>query len=259
MVVIILIIINVTCLFAGQIHVVKPGESIVDIAAMYDTTPLELAVVNNLNLNEPIVEGAKLMIIKIDNDPFLAPVATPTTHKIVKGENLYTVSKKYGIPVQTLASINNIKANTKLKPGKIIKLVSDQLLTVEAAENLPGKGNQTLVNLALTLKGTRYVSGGTSRGGFDCSGLTSYVYAQMGKKIPRTSAMQYRGGQVVAPGDLQKGDIVCFTTRRAGCSHVGIYIGGGKFIHAATHNKGVIISSLSDKYYSARYLGARRY
>ena len=246
-----------SCLYASQMHVVQEGESIVDIAAMYDTTPLELAVANNLDLNNDLTEGQKLIIVKLEReeivDSFIDVIEAPATHKIAKGETVASVAKKYGISATLLAQINNIKTTTKLVQGKILQL--GDLLTRFKNEG----GNQAMADLAMGLKGIRYVTGGTSRGGFDCSGLTSFVYKQFGKTIPRTSAAQFRGGKSVARGNLQKGDIVCFTTRRAGCSHVGIYVGNNKFIHASTHKTGVILSDLSEKYYSSRYLGARRY
>ena len=249
-----------SCLCASQMHVVQEGESIVDIAAMYDTTPLELAVANNLDLNNELIEGQKLIIVKLERediaDNFIDVSEAPSTHKIAKGETVASVAKKYGISATLLAQINNIKTTTKLVQGKILKLISPADL-VNRFKN--EGGNQAMADLAMGLKGIRYVTGGTSRGGFDCSGLTSFVYKQFGKTIPRTSAAQFRGGKSVARGDLQKGDIVCFTTRRAGCSHVGIYVGNNKFIHASTHKTGVILSDLSEKYYSTRYLGARRY
>ena len=250
---------SITMVSASQVHVVKKGESIVDIAAMYDTTPLELAVANDLNLETPLTEGHKLIIVKLNKDEILNNISSPSTHKVAKGETVSSVAKKYGISAATLAKINHIKTTTKLAACKILQLITpaEEYLSINKIK-MEG-GNQAMVNFAMTLQGTRYVSGGTSRGGFDCSGLTSYVYKQFGKKIPRTSAAQFKGGKKVAAGDLQKGDIVCFTTRRSGCSHVGIYIGNNKFIHASTHRTGVIVSSLSEKYYASRYLGARRY
>lgn len=256
------IILSATIVSGAQRHVVKEGESIIDVAAMYDTTPLELAVANNLDLNSPLEAGQKLIIVKMAEEEIINNITVPEVHKVTKGETLYSIAKKYGVSVATLASINHIKANAKLVQGRIIKIITPaEEIVTNFEKNMVRveKGNQTLVTYAMGLKGIPYVSGGSSRGGFDCSGFTSYVYAQFGKKIPRNSQSQYRGGKKVALNDLQKGDIVCFTTRRGGCSHVGIYIGNNKFIHAANKNKGVVVSSMSEKYYSSRYLGARRY
>ena len=91
-----------------------------------------------------------------------------------------------------------------------------------------------------------------SPSGFDCSGFTSYVYKHFGYSLNRTSSGQRSNGVAVSKSDLQAGDILCFN------GHVGLYIGGGSFIHAANPSKGVIISSLSESYYQKNYITARR-
>lgn len=116
--------------------------------------------------------------------------------------------------------------------------------------------NSTLVNNALSLVGVPYVFGGTSRSGFDCSGYTQYVFKGSGISLPRTSSSQFNVGSSVSREKIQAGDLVFFTTYAPGPSHVGIYIGGEKFVHAS--NSGVRTASLRDSYYATRYLGARR-
>lgn len=113
-----------------------------------------------------------------------------------------------------------------------------------------------LVKNALSLVGVPYVFGGTSRSGFDCSGYTQYVYKGSGISLPRTASEQFSVGSSVNRAQLQSGDLVFFSTYASGASHVGIYIGGGSFVHAS--NSGVRTTSLSDSYYVGRYLGARR-
>ncbi len=116
----------------------------------------------------------------------------------------------------------------------------------------------SIVSVAQNYLGVPYVWGGTSPSGFDCSGFTQYVLRQCGYSINRTAAAQYSNGSYVSYDSLQAGDLVFFanTYSASGITHVGIYIGGGQFIHAA--NGGVKISSLSESYYSSRYYGARR-
>lgn len=116
----------------------------------------------------------------------------------------------------------------------------------------------SIVGTAQNYLGVPYVWGGTSPSGFDCSGFTQYVFRQCGYSINRTAAAQYSNGSYVSYDSLQAGDLVFFanTYSASGITHVGIYIGGGEFIHAA--NGGVKISSLSESYYSSRYYGARR-
>jgi peptidoglycan DL-endopeptidase CwlO len=110
-----------------------------------------------------------------------------------------------------------------------------------------------VVGIAMQYLGTPYVWGGASPGGFDCSGLVMYVYAQVGVSLPHSSYAQYGYGSPVARSDLQPGDLVFFD----GLGHVGIYVGGGSFIHAPHTGDVVKISSLSG-WYASTYVGARR-
>ena len=110
-----------------------------------------------------------------------------------------------------------------------------------------------VVGIAMQYLGTPYVYGGASPGGFDCSGLVMYVYSQIGVSLPHNAAAQYGYGMPVSRDQLQAGDLVFFN----GLGHVGIYIGGGQFIHAPHTGDVVKISSLTG-WYASTYVGARR-
>jgi len=123
---------------------------------------------------------------------------------------------------------------------------------IPAAPPPDGTRASQVISLAMQHLGTRYVWGGSSPStGFDCSGLTSYVYAQIGISLPHHAASQYAYGTPVAYEDLQPADLVFFS----GLSHMGMYIGGGQFIHAPHTGDVVKISYLAG--YSS-FVGARR-
>lgn len=107
------------------------------------------------------------------------------------------------------------------------------------------------------LLGTKYAWGGTTTKGFDCSGFTMYVFAKFNIQLPHSSKLQAKQGEKVEKDKLRPGDLVFFDTGGNGISHVGIFIGDGKFAHASTDD-GVVITDLDDKYYAKRYVTARR-
>ena len=119
---------------------------------------------------------------------------------------------------------------------------------------------QDLAIYALGLIGVDYRYGGTNpEHGLDCSGLVRYVFQEVvGVTLPRTAREMARLGGRVAPGDLKAGDLVFFNTRSSPFSHVGIYLGDDRFIHAPHRGGEVEIGTMSQRYWQQRYDGARR-
>ena len=119
--------------------------------------------------------------------------------------------------------------------------------------------SNNVVQVAESYIGSRYVSGGSSPSGFDCSGFTQYVYGKCGITLSRTSYTQATQGTAVNKSELQPGDLLLFHYYgSSSIGHVGIYVGNGKFIHAANSNRGVVYDSIESGYYADNYAGARR-
>ena len=119
---------------------------------------------------------------------------------------------------------------------------------------------QQIIDYAAKFLGCKYVYGGNTPSGFDCSGYVKYVFKHFGVELTRTSANQYANSVKIKKSELKIGDLVFFS-QNAGSSkvgHVGIYVGGGQFIHAAAPGKGVRYDSLNSTYYSSHYIGSGR-
>lgn len=164
-----------------------------------------------------------------------------------------------------------------LKSGKIVQILgqtqsgwyqiengyisAEYVVLVDAAEAQKSSKGQEIADYALQFVGYPYVYGGSSPSGFDCSGFTSYVYRQFGYSLNRSAASQLSNGTPVSMNELQPGDLVLFKKSGTGskaASHVGIYIGNNQFVHASTSTVGVIVSSLSEAYYTTGFVGGRR-
>ncbi|OLS03579.1 C40 family peptidase [Tissierella creatinophila] len=150
----------------------------------------------------------------------------------------------------TVKTINNVLSG-KIAAGK-----------PSAQPNRNDSGKSTTINIINTAKrylGSRYVFGGSSPSGFDCSGFTQYVYKQTGISIPRATTSQAGIGTTLSKSELEPGDLLIFSnTYKAGPSHAGIYIGNGQFIHAANARKGVTTDSINSAYYSSKFTSGRK-
>ena len=118
---------------------------------------------------------------------------------------------------------------------------------------------QQIADFAASFAGHRYVWGGTSPSGFDCSGLVTYVMRQYGISVTRTASGQFRdNGVSVSKSELIPGDLVFFSRNGHSVTHVGIFIGNGRFVHASGTRVGVIISDINSSYYTRVWFGAKR-
>ena len=117
---------------------------------------------------------------------------------------------------------------------------------------------QRAADYAQNMIGKPYRYGGNSPTGFDCSGLVQYSYSRAGLPIPRTTKSQRESGAAVGSQSLRAGDLIFFDQEGRKSSHVGIYIGDGRFVHAPSSGKQVRVDTLDTKYWKKHYVGARR-
>ena len=142
---------------------------------------------------------------------------------------------------------------------KIVDLpnTTDDVTESEDINTVVSKGEE-VVNYAKTLLGKAYVYGGVGPNSFDCSGFTQYVYSKFGVNLSHSASAQANIGTTVSKANLQLGDMVFFSQGGSSIGHVGIFVGNNSFIHAANPQKGVVITSLSDGYYTKNYKTAKR-
>ncbi len=144
----------------------------------------------------------------------------------------------------------------------------EQIARATARANKAGKSYQLtdddkkkLLDYAKFFKGGKYVWGGTTPKGFDCSGYVQYLYKKHNVNLPRTAWSQSKQGIPVDKSHLKEGDLLFFLTdkkRGIPITHVGIYLGNGEFIHAASKKKGIIISPITHGHYADTFVSARR-
>lgn len=169
------------------------------------------------------------------------------------------VSSKY--ISDTKVAETTSRSGSSIQPENITPMEEQETTQNESqTTSSSGTTGTAVVEYAKQYLGYKYVAGGASpETGFDCSGFTSYVYKHFGISLNRSSKDQIKNGVAVERSNLQPGDIVIFNnSANTAIGHVGIYVGGDNFIHAANPNEGVKITSLSSSYYKTRYVGARR-
>lgn len=118
-------------------------------------------------------------------------------------------------------------------------------------------GSEVVIR-AIAMVGVPYRFGGSNPNGFDCSGLVQYVYQELGIDVPRTAAEQYRAAEPVRLENIEPGDLLFFRTHGKRISHVAIYAGSGRFVHAPQTGRLIELRSLDDDYYRPRLAGVGR-
>ena len=237
---------------------VRKGDSLLKIAGSFKVSVDALSSANNLKNNNKLSVGQVLVIPGVTGN---AAAAAQTL--TAKAEKTDAAPVKIQLaPIPALAPISALTPISAPAPSTAAaQTVSKTAKTAPKptvnAEDLTVRDR--LVEAGFNLLGVRYRYGGTSeKTGLDCSGLVRNIFEKIGLTLPRTSREQYTQGEKVAKEDLQKGDLVFFSSGGKTPTHVGVYIGDNQFLHSASKAKKVVVSDLGKTWYDLRYLGARR-
>lgn len=280
----------------GDFHIINKGDTFFSISKKYELSISELRKLNpsvsekNLKLGDKIhLKKYKNIASQIETEQIIAlneleeekDDSGEITHVIKKGETLFSISKKYRSSVSQIEQLNPRLSN-KLKIGYnlIIKKgtnTRDIIVGAPIESSLKNEQDDNediaytiqngvmanqLIGIATQQIGTRYRGGGTSSGGFDCSGLMCFTFNQLDFKLPRSSNDQSQIGKKITKKKAQKGDLIFFTTNGRGTiNHVGmiteVYDDEILFIHSSVQS-GVIVSSTNEAYYNKRFKTIKR-
>ncbi len=205
---------------------------------------------NSVSLREEANSSSNVILKLLKNTKINVLSEEDGWAKVEYNGNIGYVSTKYvsdkKVTVTSRSSATRTSQEKKESTEKATTENTNTEIKAKGTGNSSAKGSE-IVAFAKKYLGSKYVYGGSSPSGFDCSGFTSYVYKNFGYSLTRTSSGQSSQGKAVSKSELQLGDLVCFSKSSGSkkIGHVGIYIGGGKFIHAANARKGVIISNLT--------------
>ena len=194
------------------------------------------------------------------------PFPSPSSHSLLRQARTCAVGLCLGAALLSAQAQQTVPAAATNDP--VSRFLSEQGLLAQAQENsgklldqVRGKASD-LVLSAMNFLGVRYKMGGTSaENGFDCSGFTRHIFEMsVGLVLPRRADEQARSKSLLSinKDDLKPGDLVFFNTMRATFSHVGIYVGDGKFVHAPRTGAAIRVDDMREAYWSKRFTGARR-
>jgi peptidoglycan endopeptidase LytE len=222
-------------------YTVSQGDSLWTIASRFGVSVAALETRNHLSDSSVLQIGQTIVVADI------ADARTARPHIVHKTSPRHIAVHASASPAAKNAMW--VATHTGEAPAPPTQV------SFELAERIVGF-DESITKTALRYVGVPYVWGGTTFSGVDCSGFVQAVFEHNGITLPRTADSQFEVGMPVKTRDLQPGDLVFFETYAPGASHVGIFLGNGRFIHASSY--GVRVDDLAEDYYAERYLGARR-
>ena len=234
----------------------KDAVPIMQIASLHESAPAEKSPSGEVSTDQ-----SKMVTTSEVPKPNVTPAGEPLLKPVQPAKE----------PVKQVAAIKTVnkpKPSPQIKPTPpkaAVPKVADKPIAVNQNTNGDGfisrivTATKGLVTRAFSWLGTKYIWGGFSAKGVDCSGLTKLLYQKEGVNLPRTAKQQFQKGQPITRNALLPGDLVFFNTPRGPLTHVGMYVGNGQFVHAANPRRGVRVDRLNTDYFLKRFAGARRY
>jgi cell wall-associated NlpC family hydrolase len=238
-----------------QIHRVEKGETLSEIAETYGMSVRELKKLNHIRKSRRLKAGARILVRArkpVEASP--AEPASPAAPPPVDSPFVETRSPE----ASSSADVFEPRFPRELKELTDTPLVREVKELADPAVGGAGGIKERLVGIARKMLDIPYRFGGSSLLGIDCSGYVQKVFGLLDIVLPRTAREQFRLGELVGLDNLSIGDLVFFRTYAKFPSHVGIYLGDNRFIHASSKNRKVKIDSLDAPYYLKRFIGGRR-
>ncbi len=263
---------------------VKSGDSLYTISKSFGVSVEAIKVTNKLRSSS--LQPKQVLLIptqrkRVPEEASQKPPVETEKYVVKRGETLHTISKSAGTSVEEIKKLNKL-TSTALKIGQVLLLpgvereeefeeevdVEEMLLEPVAQKeeqnqeiSAPGEKRNgsseernVFVRVVKTFLGVPYRLGGSTLKGIDCSAFVKKIYEIFNVYLPRTAREQFRFGKKVDKGQLEKGDLVFFKTRRGENTHVGIYIGNNEFVHASSQCKEVKVDNLETPYFNQRFM-----